>query len=661
MSALCGVVSLAGRPQSPEALDGVLAALDPHGSQGRSLVHAEWGSMTVTVAAVWDDPAALAADRRVEAAGAAIRVLGRVEVFNRSELIGRLGLTGAHHDIELVAAAWERWGEDLTSHLHGDFAVAVVDRRRRGVFVARDHAGHEGLVSHELGDRLAFATNALALTGLDGVGHDLDEERLAEVLALAYDSPRTFVRGVRWIAPGESRWVDAAGVRRATWWQPDEGIVDLGSLDAHAEALRAALDEVVATSLRTPGAVGATVSGGLDSSSVAATAALHHTDDIPTWTSRPPDDWQAPTTSSRDPDEYPLVLELARLHPRLRPRPFLTDGARLLDHHRNLWELGAGPLRNPCNAQWMFGLTEEAAASGVTLLLTGARGNIAFSADGPRWLVALAGRGSLQLLSTEIAAWARSHQQSRTEVIRSELLAHLQPLWLRNLRQRRHGQMTRAQDWRRATALRPEDWDAWHIEDRLPALTRSDLDDWTRRLRSQFANGGTQADHHAAARALWGVTQRDPTVDRRLLAVATVQPEWWRRHDGWDRAIVRRAMADRLPTSISARTRRGAQLPDWYERLDEARPRLADELEAMRDHPLSRRVIDVERLNTLFSAWPQPGTAATASTDHIRDYRLAMTRAVLVSGYVRWFEERARRVAGGGPVVVVNRDEGFGQ
>lgn len=661
MSALCGAVCFGGRSQSPDALDGVLETLDPHGPHGRSVVHARWGDVTATVGAVWSDPSALAVDRRAEAAGAEVRVLGGVDVLNRPPLLATLGLGATAHDLEVVAAAWRRWGEDFPNHVHGDFAVAVVDNRRRGVFLVRDHAGHFPLVAHELGDRLAFAANALALTGLEGVGHDLDEERFGEVLALAYDTPRTFVRGVRWVPPGESRWLDAAGVRASTWWRPNEDVVDLGSLDAHAEALRTVLDEVVAQSLGTAGAVGATVSGGFDSSSVAATAALHHTSDVMTWTSRPPDDWQPAGPSLRDPDEYPLVLELARRHPRLRPRPFVTDGARLLDHHRNLWELGGGPLRNPCNAQWMFGITEEAAASGVTLLLTGARGNIAFSADGPRWLVALAQRGRLGMLRSEVAAWAHRHQRTRAEVVRSELLAFLQPLWLQNFRLRRRGARTRAQDWRYATALRSEMWDEWRIEDQLPALTEVNRRDWTRRLRSQFAAGGTQADHHAATAALWGVTQRDPTVDRRLLAVAMAQPEWWRRHDGWDRAIVRRAMADRLPESITAGTRRGAQLPDWYERLDEARPTLTDELEAMRDHPLSRRVVDVGRLDALLSAWPQPGSAVTATVDHIRDYRLALTRAVLVSRYVRWFEERARRVARGGPAVVINTEEGFGR
>jgi hypothetical protein len=148
-------------------------------------------------------------------------------------------------------------------------------------------------------------------------------------------------------------------------------------------------------------------------------------------------------------------------------------------------------------------------------------------------------------------------------------------------------------------------------------------------------------------------------VDRRVLAVALTQPEWWRRHRGVDRAVVRRAMADRLPTSIVDRTRRGAQLPDWFDRLTEAREQVMAEVDAMRDHPGSRRYIDMERVNHLLEAWPEPGSTGSHSRDAVRNYRLALSRAVHVSRYVQWFEQRGRRVAAGGPAVVVDRDAGF--
>jgi asparagine synthase (glutamine-hydrolysing) len=660
MTALCMSVTRAGRPQNASSLGGMLAVLAPHGTVGSTAYHADMDHMTVTAAAVWSDPDEARWADDAAAHHAPVRVFGEVAVFNRDALLDALGMATHSADLELVAAAYLRWGRDFPHHIHGDFAVAVVDIRAQAVMVVRDHVGHVPLVMHTSADRVAVATNALALTGLEGVGHDLDNDRVAEVLALAYNSSRTFVRGVQWLESGSALWIDAGGCTQWRWWDPDrDAVTDLGSLDAHAEALRAAFDEAVAGSLRTPGRLGATVSGGLDSTSVLATAAMAAGNQtITSWTSRPPAGWSGPERRGRDADEFDLVRDLAAMYPNIDARSFFVDGHRLFDHHRNMWELGSGPIRNPCNAQWAFGINEEAAACGVTLLLGGARGNIAFSADGPRWLLELARRGRVGALGREVGAWATAHGVSRRHVVKTDMLALVQPQWLRRWR----GSPTiddRVTEWLGATALVNEAWNALDLEDLNPTLVQADTTRWTRSLGEQFARGGTQSDTHTAAHALWGVSHRDPTVDRRVLAVAAVQPEWWRRHRGVDRAVVRRAMADRLPASIVHRSRRGDQLPDWFERLTEARQDMVAEVAAMRDHPGSRQHIDVERIDRLMASWPEPGSAQAQTSQAVIDYRLALTRAVHVSRYAQWFEDRARRVAAGGPVVDVDRDAGF--
>lgn len=660
MTALCMSIALHGRPQRAECLDEVMATLAPHGTAGSTVLHRPFEHLTVTAGAVWSDPDHARSATEAEAADAPVRVVGDVAVFNRPELLAALGGSSRLSDLDLIAAAYQRWGRGFPERVHGDFAVAVVDLRRHAVMVVRDHAGHVPLVVHTSPDRFALASNALALTGLDGVGHDLDEERVAEVLALAYDTPRTFVQGVRWVEPGSALWIDAGGCTTWRWWDPPQDqVTDLGSLDAHAEALRAALDEAVGGSLRTTGRLGATVSGGLDSTSVLAAAALAAGDTtITSWTSRPPVTWRGPENPRRDPDEFPLVTEFAAMYPNIDARPFYVDGRRLFDHHVNLWELGSGPSLNPCNSQWINGINEEAAASGVTLLLGGARGNMAFSADGPRWLLELARRGRVGELSREIGAWAAALGVRRRRVVRTEMLALIQPQWLRRMR----GSVTvddRIADWFSATALRSEQWDRLDVLELHPSLREPDDTRWMRTVVDLLSGDGTQADGRAAVHALWGVTERDPTVDRRVLAVAMVQPEWWRRHRGMGRAVVRRAMADRLPASILDRRRIGEQLPDWFERLAEVREQFTAEVDAMRDHPVARRYVDTERVSHLMATWPEAGTREAWSRRALFDYRLALDRAVHVSRYVRWFEDRARRVAAGGPVVDVDLDAGF--
>ena len=144
---------------------------------------------------------------------------------------------------------------------------------------------------------------------------------------------------------------------------------------------------------------------------------------------------------------------------------------------------------------------------------------------------------------------------------------------------------------------------------------------------------------------------RDPTSDRQLLEIASQQPEWWRRTNGTTRAICRAAMSDVLPPEIVDRRTFGAQLPDWLDRMTDHREEIGVELQAMRDHPASREVFDVDRLQRLFASWPDRSMMADKETAY--DYQATLIRSVVLSRYVRWFEERGRRVAAGGPAVVL--------
>jgi hypothetical protein len=100
-------------------------------------------------------------------------------------------------------------------------------------------------------------------------------------------------------------------------------------------------------------------------------------------------------------------------------------------------------------------------------------------------------------------------------------------------------------------------------------------------------------------------------------------------------------MAGRLPPSILEPHKRGVQLPDWLDRMTDARNEITMELAGARDHPTSRALIDVERLDALVRQWPDRDRSVDRTT--VEEYRLALLRALVLSKYLRWFEERAHR------------------
>jgi asparagine synthase (glutamine-hydrolysing) len=570
---------------------------------------------------------------------------GDLRVDNRAELGAALGIrdTADVPDSRFVLAAYERWGEAFLERVVGAFALAIVDRRRGGVLLARDHFGFQPLVVHERPGTLAFASNAPALTALEGVGRSLDLERIREVLALAYPSTRTVVEGVRSVPPATALWADASGVRRWTWWRPDPyAIEDPDFEEAHERRLREALDNAVAARLRSAGTVAAMTSGGLDSPSVAATAAQQLAPEpLPTYTAVPPAGWTGTEARNWDADESPLVRDLAKRHPNIRPTFVSVEpGGSLLASHERLWELGAGPMRNPCNAVWQHAIVERAAGDGATALLTGARGNFFFSADGPAWLAELVRNRRPLRFARELSAWTRRTGASRRRTLRNHVATPLMPLAVKRARRAARGRPDRLAAWLDGTALRPGATAGLDLPAHLPWLDESRRrDDRAHALRAPGV-GAALADTGAAVEALWGVERRDPTGDRRVVEAAIAQPEWMRRRGGVTRAVARGAMAGRLPASIVTRTRRGEQLPDWLDHLTAARGEIAAEVEAIAEHGPSRELIDVERLRTLVADWPDRRQNANPRVAY--DYRFALIRALLVSRYARWFEDRSR-------------------
>jgi asparagine synthase (glutamine-hydrolysing) len=275
----------------------------------------------------------------------------------------------------------------------------------------------------------------------------------------------------------------------------------------------------------------------------------------------------------------------------------------------------------------------------VTTLLTGSRGNFQFSADGPGWIAALVRSGRLGRARRELAAWARASGDGLAITARRHLVYPLLPAVAQRLARAVRGQVDPLEDWVAYSALRPEVVASLNLAERLPLLDARGPADM--RLGTLLMLRGTAdtAETESALAALTGVDERDPTGDRRVLEAGMRQPEWARRHDGIDRAVARGAMAERLPPAIARRTRRGEQLPEWLDLMTDARPELATEVDELKQHPASRELIDTERLEGLLDHWPARMAHGDRRVE--RDYLIALSRALLLSRYLRWFGARA--------------------
>jgi asparagine synthase (glutamine-hydrolysing) len=198
---------------------------------------------------------------------------------NAQALAGSLGLSPALGAEQLLAAGYRRWGRELLPRLRGDFVLLIWDRERAEGLLARDQLGVRSLFLQEHSGSLSFATEIRDLLPLLPRRPAPDPVGVAHWITMtARPGSETLYTGIRRLDPGCVLLLDRTGVRRERYWalrfsEPLD--VPRAELPGHiGEALAVA----VARRLDPAGTTGVLMSGGLDSSAVAAVAAAHAPD-----------------------------------------------------------------------------------------------------------------------------------------------------------------------------------------------------------------------------------------------------------------------------------------------------------------------------------------------------------------------------------------------
>lgn len=202
------------------------------------------------------------------------------EIYNYPEL--RTELEGAGHafrsrsDTEVVLAAYAQWGPACLPRFDGAFAFALWDEKEQLLFAARDRLGEKPFYFSLNEDRLAFASETKALWQM-GVKKEVNERLLYNFLTLGYtgnptDGSETFYQGVSKLPAAHSLTYapHARGLETRCYWQvyPTENR-SLSEADAVAQ-FRDLFSTSVRRRLRSDVAIGTSLSGGLDSSTVVA-------------------------------------------------------------------------------------------------------------------------------------------------------------------------------------------------------------------------------------------------------------------------------------------------------------------------------------------------------------------------------------------------------
>lgn len=211
------------------------------------------------------------------------------EIYNHADLRTDLEARGhrlrSHCDVEVLPHLYQCYGDDLLTRLSGQFALALYEPARHRLLLARDPVGICPLFWCEADGLLLFASEIKALLSHPAVPRQIDPAGLDQMLTFpGLVSPRTSFAGIHALPPGHALVVENGQTRLQRYWDLDYPRSPASAPPADwAEQLEHLLQQAVRRRLQADVPVGFYLSGGLDSSLIAALIRRL----------RPHDDWQA--------------------------------------------------------------------------------------------------------------------------------------------------------------------------------------------------------------------------------------------------------------------------------------------------------------------------------------------------------------------------------
>jgi asparagine synthase (glutamine-hydrolysing) len=212
------------------------------------------------------------------------------EIYNHMELRATLERLGhryqSHCDTETIVHAYEEFGPDCVKHLRGMFAIAIWDSRRRRLFLARDRLGIKPLYFLYGNEQILFASEIKSLLAFPGVRAAFNRDALPEYLAFGYLSgSRTMFCDVQKLLPGQTAEISDTGqLQLGKYWElPRKELDDARPRKFYVQTYREMLEDTVSSHLMSDVPLGMFLSGGLDSSAVAALMSKVRKDPIETF------------------------------------------------------------------------------------------------------------------------------------------------------------------------------------------------------------------------------------------------------------------------------------------------------------------------------------------------------------------------------------------
>jgi len=553
-------------------------------------------------------------------------------------------------DSVLILKAYQKWGDQCPKHLMGDFAFALWDGSRHELFCVRDPRGTVPFFFYlEEAKRIAFSSSVKAIFAFPNLYRKLNEQTLADRLTnnILIDNTQSFYKNVQQLPAAHSLSITPKGIRKCCYWEYQPCEMQFSREEEYIEAFNVLFKQVISSRLRSIKPVGAQMSGGLDSTSVASVAAaFKHASGqrLTTFTQVPQQGFFHVAKRGISYDDRHLVTSVATQQSNIDPFFSSIEGLSPSHNLDDIFNFSDIPPLNAFNRLWIERIYEQAVLHKIGGILSGDAGNLTISlsvinhyfqglAQNRQWLHLWR-----ELKSTSKVTHHPVWRLLLSQIIKPHLIAPIS-------RVKRHFVSGEDKPWQRYSVIHPDFAHEMNVKERLAQTGRHSVHTPSPqiaekiRLRMLLQPYSQRSLFHHAYYRKYGVRTLDPTNDLRIVEFCLNLPKAQFYHQGWDRALIRRAM-NHLPKKVIWNETRGKQAADWMLCMDAAIPEISADLESMRQSPLVSHILDLAQMQRMLKKW-RGGQQVYQNSEVL--YNLKFMRGWLLGRFVLWEESQARQ------------------
>ena len=609
MSGIAAILNLDGSPVAPTGVERMANVLKPYGLDRQKILMR--GNAAFVFCLHQLTPEDLFEQQPLVFANRFVMLFdGRID--NRQELSAVLNIPAADlpftPDSSIAMRLFDRWGEHAFERILGVFAIIVMDLRDGSLICARDQMGLRVLHYYHSATRFAVATNPDTLFALSWVPRICNKDQIGDALVnRGMNEETTYYKDILRVSSGSIVRVRGSNLSKTRFWNADN-IPDVRFKHDHeyVEAFEELLHAAVKARLRGRRVPCATITGGLDSSSISVIAAdmlAARGDKLNTFTAVPEVDFTREETRGLYFDERPYVLSIAELNGNITPHFVPPSKGPILEQIAEETRVAGFPGVGTLNGLWVMDICAAARSLEHNVMLVGEIGNITISYHGRGLFAELVRRGRLLRLFREIASsgfrWRHMIRHCTVAPFVPDAVFHIYKQWSRGANP----------PWHDFSAIQSEFGTRSGIVERV-AREYSPFDvppsSDSRLSRINDLHGFCDmADWFAALRAFRGIDIRAPAADQRVVEFCIGIPNDQFRRNGRERWLIKRAMKGRLPDSVLSNTKKGYQASDWFPRLGRERAQIAAELKRLTGNPEVSSIIDLQRLIQVLDQWPE--------------------------------------------------------